>query len=161
MKQLGNTRDTPPIERGGGTDVRRRLGAIGVGRAAVLLIVAILLQAGGNVCLSMSMKQLGSVADMTPAAWVLIARTAVTSPALLIGIACLAGFFILFGYILARVDLSVAVPVISLEVAVNVAAGHWILGEQVSALHWIGTALVTIGVALVGLSARPKLEHHL
>jgi drug/metabolite transporter (DMT)-like permease len=137
------------------------VGAIGPGRAAVLLIVAIALQAGGNVCLSLSMKQLGSIADLTPAAWLLIARTAVTSPTLLVGVACVAGFFFLFGYILARVDLSVAVPAISLEVAVNVAAGHWILGEHVSALHWLGTALVTVGVALVGLSARPKLEHHL
>ncbi len=130
-------------------------------RAAVLLFLAIALQAGGNVCLSMGMKQLGSVADMTPAAWLLIARTALSSPSLLLGIACLAGFFFLFGYVLARIDLSVAVPIISLEVAVNVAAGHWILGEQVSALHWLGTILVTVGVALVGLSTRPKLEHHL
>lgn len=161
MKQHGNTNDSPPAERGGAPKVRRRVGVIGAGRAALLLIVAIALQAGGNVCLSIGMKQLGSVADITPAAWVLIGRTAVTSPMLLIGVACLAGFFFLFGYILARVDLSVAVPVISLEVAVNVAAGHWILGERVSTLHWVGTALVTVGVALVGLSARPKLEHHL
>jgi len=138
-----------------------RRSVMGSGRAAVLLIAAIALQAGGNVCLSMGMKELGSLADMTPGAWALIARTAVTSPTLLTGIACVAGFFFLFGYILARIDLSVAVPVISLEVAVNVAAGHWILGEQVSPLHWFGTALVTAGVALVGLSARPKLEHHL
>ncbi|HTO83257.1 MAG TPA: DMT family transporter [Methylomirabilota bacterium] len=160
MKQHGNAHDNP-ADRTGAVAARMRPGAIGVGRAAILLVVAIALQAGGNVCLSMGMKQLGSVADMTPAAWVLVARTAVTSPTLLVGIGCLAGFFFLFGYILARVDLSVAVPVISLEVAVNVAAGHWILGEQVSALHWLGTALVTVGVALVGLSARPKLEHHL
>jgi drug/metabolite transporter (DMT)-like permease len=134
---------------------------MGAGRAALLLVLAIALQAGGNVCLSMGMKQLGSVAGMTPAAWSLVAWTAVSSPLLLIGVGCLAGFFFLFGYILGRLDLSVAVPVISLEVAVNVAAGHWILGEQVSALRWLGTVLVTMGVALVGLSARPKLEHHL
>ncbi len=143
------------------TKISMRVGVMGIGRAAALLIFAIALQVGGNVYLSMGMKQVGSVADMTPAAWTLVARTAVHSPQLLIGVACLAGFFFLFGYILARIDLSVAVPIISLEVAVNVAAGHWILGEQVSALHWLGTALVTVGVALVGLSARPKLEHHL
>jgi multidrug transporter EmrE-like cation transporter len=159
VKQHGKPRNNPPID--GATEVRMRAGVMGMGRGAVLLVVAIALQAGGNVCLSMGMKQLGSLADMTPAGWSLVARTAVSSPQLLVGVACLAGFFFLFGYILARIDLSVAVPVISLEVAVNVAAGHWILGEQVSALHWAGTVLVTVGVALVGLSARPKLEHHL
>lgn len=138
-----------------------RIGALGAARALILLIVAVGLQAAGNVCLSMGMKQLGSVLQLNPATWRLTAWAAITSPTLIIGVALLAAFFILFGYILARIDLSVAVPFISLEVTVNVAAAHWILAEHVSTLHWIGTVLVTIGVAFVGLSARPKLEHHL
>jgi drug/metabolite transporter (DMT)-like permease len=138
-----------------------RIGDLGVARAAVLLLVAVSLQAAGNVCLSMGMKQLGSVLDVNPATWRLTAWAAVTSPAIVIGVAFLAAFFILFGYILARIDLSIAVPAISLEVTINVAAAHWVLGESVSTVHWIGTALVTIGVAFVGLSAKPKLEHHL
>jgi len=161
VKQHDESGNDPATDPAGAADSRRRTAAMGAGRAAVLLVLAIALQAGGNVCLSMGMKQLGSLADMTPAGWSLLARTAVSSPPLLIGIACLAAFFILFAYILARIDLSVAVPAISLEVAVNVAAGHWILGEHVSPVHWLGTLLVTVGVALVGASARPKLEHHL
>lgn len=138
-----------------------RAGAIGITRAVILLFLAVALQAAGNVCLSLGMKRLGSVVDVAPSAWRAVAGAAVSSPPLLIGVACLTVFFVLFGYLLARLDLSVAVPFISLEVAINVAAGHWILGEPVSVLHWIGTGLVTLGVAFVGLSARPKLEHHL
>lgn len=130
-------------------------------RAAILLLIAVSLQAAGNVYLSMGMKQLGSVLNMNPATWRLTAWAAVTSPAIGIGVALLTAFFVLFGYILARVDLSIAVPAVSLEVTINVAAAHWILAEPVSTVHWIGTALVTIGVAFVGLSARPKLERHL
>ncbi len=138
-----------------------RVGVLGGARAAVLLFVAIVLQAAGNVFLSMGMKHIGSVVGMNPAEWRSVAWTAISSPSLLIGIGLLAAFFILFSYLLARLDLSIAVPVISLEVTVNVAAAHWILAEEVSALHWLGTALVTLGVALVGLSARPRLERHL
>lgn len=138
-----------------------RGGVLGAARAAVLLVIAVSLQAAGNVCLSIGMKQLGSVLQLNPATWRLTAWTAATSPTIVIGVALLAAFFMLFGYILARVDLSIAVPAISLEVTINVAAAHWILAEPVSLVHWIGTALVTIGVALVGLSARPKMEHHL
>ena len=138
-----------------------RVGLISAARAVVLLVIAVALQAAGNVCLSMGMKQLGSVVSANPAVWRAMATTALTSPAILVGVALLAAFFILFGYLLARLDLSVAVPIISLEVLINVAAAHWILGEEVSLVHWIGAALVTLGVALVGLSARPKLERHL
>lgn len=138
-----------------------RFGALGAARAVVLLLVAVILQAAGNVCLSLGMKQLGSVVAATPAAWRGMAWAALSSPPILLGVALLAAFFILFGYLLARLDLSLAVPVISLEVAINVAAGHWILAEQVSLPHWIGTGLVTLGVALVGFSARPKLERNL
>ena len=138
-----------------------RVGLLAPARAAVLLLIAVALQAAGNVCLSMGMKQFGSVIGANPALWRSMAWTAMTSPSILIGVAFLGTFFILFGYLLARLDLSIAVPFISLEVLINVAAAHWILGEEVSVLHWIGAALVTVGVAFVGLSARPKLERHL
>lgn len=138
-----------------------RVGVLSAARAVVLLFIAIALQAAGNVSLSIGMKQLGSVVGASPAMWLPMAWTAVSSPPILIGVALLTAFFILFGYLLARLDLSIAVPVVSLEVIINVAAAHWILAEDVSMVHWIGAALVTVGVALVGLSARPKLEHHL
>lgn len=138
-----------------------RVGLLSAARAIILLVIAITLQAAGNVCLSLGMKQLGSVIVANPAEWPAMAWTAVGSPPILVGVALLTAFFILFGYLLARLDLSIAVPVISLEVLINVAAAHWILGEAVSLAHWGGTGLVTLGVAFVGLSARPKLERHL
>lgn len=138
-----------------------RVGTLSGVRAIILLVIAITLQAAGNVCLSLGMKQLGSVVVANPAEWPAMAWTAVGSPSILVGVALLTAFFILFGYLLARLDLSIAVPVISLEVLINVAAAHWILGEAVSPTHWIGAGLVTLGVAFVGLSARPKLERHL
>lgn len=138
-----------------------RVGALTAAQAVVLLLIAIALQAAGNVCLSIGMKQLGSIIGASPALWRAMAWTAASSPPILVGIALITAFFGLFGYLLARLDLSVAVPAMSLEVIVNVAAAHWILAEEVSTVHWIGAALVTAGVALVGLSARPKLERHL
>ena len=118
-------------------------------RVALLLIVAILLQATGNLCLSLGMKDVAATAAVHP-----ISFGAVASPINVVGILCLIGFFCIFATSLARADLSVVVPIISFEIVLNVALAHLILQEAVSPLRWTGTILVTCGVALVALSAR-------
>ena len=45
-------------------------------------------------------------------------------------------------------------PVVSIEIVVNVALAHLVLGEDISLKRWLGVFLVALGVALVSLSAR-------
>jgi uncharacterized membrane protein len=118
-------------------------------RVALLLIIAILLQATGNLCLSLGMKEVAGTAAVHP-----ISFSAIASPINVVGILFLIGFFCIFATTLARADLSVVVPIISFEIVLNVALAHLILHEAVSPLRWMGTILVTCGVGLVALSAR-------
>jgi drug/metabolite transporter (DMT)-like permease len=123
---------------------------------AVLLAVAILIQAAGNVCLSIGMKGFAVVAASQPDAWGTLALMALTEPMIVIGVLLLLGFFILFATVLAGADLSVAMPIVSFEIVLNVALAYLIIGEEVSPLRWAGTALVAAGVACVALSAGDK-----
>jgi multidrug transporter EmrE-like cation transporter len=123
-------------------------------RAAGFLLIAVVAQAIGNVCLSIGMKSLGALSEAHPGDWTLIGLTALQSPYVVIGVAMLVVFFVLFAHLLSHLDLTIAMPVVSLEVVLNVACGHWLLGETVTPLRWLGAVLVAVGVALVGMSAR-------
>jgi drug/metabolite transporter (DMT)-like permease len=123
-------------------------------RIALLLTVAILIQAAGNVCVSIGMKSLGAMAEVHPGDWSAVAVAGFTDPLLVIGILLLLGFFILFATVLSGADLSVAMPIVSFEIVVNVVLAYLIIGEAVSPLRWAGTGLVAIGVACVAASAR-------
>jgi uncharacterized membrane protein len=132
---------------------RIALGEIGMDdmRLALILVAAILLQAGGNTCLSLGMKHVASLAATHPDEWL----TAVASPLNVTGVLLLIAFFALFTIALARADLSVVVPIISFEIVLNVALAQWLIHEDVSPIRWAGAALVTCGVALVALSSKP------
>lgn len=125
-------------------------------RTAFLVAAAVLLQATGNTCLSRGMKEIGSALRLDPPGlWDGLLR-AVPSPWLWLGILCLLGFVAIFSILLSTTDLSFVLPVLSIEVVVNVAFATWFLGEAVSPRDWLGTGLVAFGVALVATTARPE-----
>jgi drug/metabolite transporter (DMT)-like permease len=123
-------------------------------RLAMLLVLAIVVQAAGNVCLSAGMKEVASFAAVHPAQWQLIALETITQPANVAGALFLLAFSVLFATVLSRSDLSFAMPIVSMEIVINVALAHLVLLERVSPLRWAGVCLVASGVALVSLSAK-------
>ena len=122
-------------------------------RVVFFLILAVVMQAAGNLCLSVGMKQLAALASIHPVHWQAAALAAMAQPLNWLGILFLVGFFVLFATVLSRSDLSFAMPIVSIEIVLNVALAHIILHEDVSPLRWAGVSLVASGVALVSLSA--------
>lgn len=123
-------------------------------RTALLVAVAILLQASGNTCLSRGMKEIGRELRLEPLGLLEALLRAFPNPWIWLGIGCLLGFVTIFSILLSATDLSVVLPALSLEVVVNVAFAGYFLGEAVSPRDWAGTALVALGVALVATSVR-------
>ena len=121
-------------------------------KTILFLAFAVIAQAAGNVCLTLGMHQL-KAAGLGTAHWREIAPDlailALTNPWLWAGAALLILFTVLFTLVLSWTDLSLALPVISVEIVVNVALAGWLLGEVVGARHWLGTLMVAAGVALV------------
>ncbi len=112
--------------------------------------IAVLSQAVGNVLLSASMRSLAGgglpgAADLPG----LLAR-AVQTPTVLLGVAFLIVFFVLLAAALSREDLTLVMPAISLEVVVNVFFAARFLGETVTPQRWAGAAIIAVGIVLVG-----------
>ena len=75
---------------------------------------------------------------------------ALMDPWALAGVLLLAGWMIANLSLLSRADLSYALPVTgSLPYICIALVGHFLLGERVSAFHWLGIGVITAGVVLV------------
>jgi drug/metabolite transporter (DMT)-like permease len=130
-------------------------------KTVLFLAAAVFAQAAGNVCLTLGVRQLTLPAGLNLADWLPVLLAALGNPWLWGGALGLIGFTLLFTLVLSWTDLSLALPVISIEIVVNVGLGAWLLGEPVSSLHWLGTVMVAAGVALVAGTAndrRPAAE---
>src|SRR3954454_12485190 len=123
-------------------------------RTAILLAVALALQALGNVSLSKGMKiiSLSTVSDVGH--WPTLITSAATNPFIWLGMALLLIVVLLLSIVLSWADLSLVLPITSVEIVLNVALAYWLLGEDVTSRQWIGTLIIAIGVALVARSAR-------
>ena len=121
----------------------------------ILLLVAVFVQAAGNAFISLGMKEIGA-ANLGIADWWTVLRMGVTSAWLWAGVVCLLGFVALFAIVLSWADLSFAMPIVSVEVVVNVAVAAAFLDEEVSLARWCGVGLVAAGVALVAGSAKRR-----
>lgn len=128
-------------------------------KTAVVLIVAIISQAIGNVYLTKAMKAVttaGSSDDL-----VSMALRAAGNPTLWLGTALLIVFFALYSAALSWADLSFVLPATAFGYVLNVAAGHYFLNETVSPARWAGSAIITLGVFLVsrsGVRTIPRAE---
>jgi uncharacterized membrane protein len=121
-------------------------------KTAVVLIVAIISQAIGNVFLSKAMKAITmSSAAAGEDVFATAARAAAT-PTLWLGTALLILFFVLYSAALSWADLSFVLPATAFGYVLNVAAGHYFLSESVTPARWAGSVIITLGVFLVSRS---------
>ena len=102
--------------------------------------------------LSVGMKGVGM--HMDPATWPGTIWLAAQRPGIWLGVACMVTFIIMFTMVLSWTDLSLALPLVSVDIVLNVACAHWILDEDVPLSRWAGTALVAVGAGLVASTAR-------
>lgn len=118
-------------------------------KTAFVLLAIIFSNAAGDVLISSGMKQIGEVSTLNPRELLRIALRVLTCRDFILGIACLAVSFFSFLAILAWEEMSFVVPATSLVYVVSILGAKLFLKERVSALRWVGTLLVCLGVALI------------
>jgi len=116
------------------------------------LIVLVLADCAGTLFLSRGMKQVGEVSTMRPQELLRIARRALRNPLLGLGVFCLAISFFMLISLLSWADLSFVLPATALTDAVNMLGTRFILKEKVTAMRWLSTVFICIGVALISLN---------
>ena len=109
----------------------------------------------GEILSAKGMQQVGDVSFRPHALLAAIWRM-IRNPFWIAGVVCMAASLLSFIRVLSYADLSFVVPLTAVSYTTNTLGARFFLGERISKERWLGTLLVTFGVALVSLS--DKLE---
>ena len=121
-------------------------------KTAVVLILAMLAQAGGDVCLSTGMRDLGAASQLGEPAMVALILHSLASPTIWLGMGLLGVFFGLYAAALSWADLSFVLPATAFGYVINVACGYYFLHEAVTPARWVGSLFICLGVFCVSRS---------
>ncbi len=115
-------------------------------RTYSLLAAFVVLRAFGNLALAFGTKHFSESLALNPLSYL----RAMLSPFVATGVAMLILAMLLRMAVLGIADLSFVLPLTAIGYVFAALLGRFILHEQVSPQRWLGTALIFIGVAVVG-----------
>lgn len=117
-----------------------------------LVLTGVLLNAIAQLLLKAGAGTLAGI-ELRPANAVLIAGRLIGSVPILAGLGCYVLSVVLWILALARVEVSVAYPMLSLGYVVNALAAWWLFDENLGGARVAGIAVILVGVWLVARSA--------
>jgi len=115
----------------------------------ISLVLIVLFSSSGNIFLSQGMKQIGAVRVGSAMDLVRLLVRIFTSGWIWMGIAALLLFLACFMVVLSWADYSFVSPASASAYIVVPLVGHFLLGEKVPPLHWVGIMIIGVGVGLV------------
>ena len=115
----------------------------------IFLVLIVLFGSSGNIFLSQGMKQIGAVRIGPAMDLVRLFVRIFTSGWIWMGIAGLLLFLGCFMVVLSWADYSFISPASASSYVVVPLVGHFLLGEKVPPLHWVGIMIICVGVGLV------------
>jgi len=113
------------------------------------LVLIVLFGSSGNIFLSQGMKQIGAVQIRSAMDLVRLSVEIFTNGWIWMGIAALLLFLGCFMVVLSWADYSFVSPASASVYIVVPLVGHFLLGEKVPLLHWVGIMIIGVGVGLV------------
>ena len=117
----------------------------------VVLVLAALCGAIGELFFSYGMRRFGEMDWSNPSRWLDLLLVVPRNPYVLTGVVFASGFFFLYLTALSWVDLSFAMPLTALSFVFAAVMSRFVLGEQVSWHRWVGTIIIVAGVSLVAM----------
>ncbi len=118
-------------------------------KTLLFMTLATIAGVAGDLLLSKGMKDIGDASDLQLKTTVPFILKVMSSPKIWLGTACLAAFFFIWITVLSWAELSFALPLQALTFIITPILAQMYLNEQVCAIRWTGTILISIGVALV------------
>jgi len=119
-----------------------------------LFLLIVSFEVLGNGCLSHGMRLVGSVSLPSPSALCAVGIRVLANPWVIVGVVLLIGYLLSFLAALSRLELSYVLPMTAFGYVLTTFVARWLLGESVSGSRWLGTFIISMGIALVGLSER-------
>jgi drug/metabolite transporter (DMT)-like permease len=132
----------------------------------VVILIATLSAAIGEVLMSYGMKKGGEVDLTAPSQWIGLILSVVRNPYVLIGVVLLAIFFFLYLASLSWADISFVMPLTAMSFIFAALLAKFVLKEDVSWFRWIGTLVIVVGIIIVALDDKQltgerKIAHSL
>ena len=115
----------------------------------ILIALIVLFSSMGNILLSRGMKQIGAVHIASARELVRLFMEIFSSGWIWMGIGSLLLYLVCFMVVLSWADYSYVAPASATVYAVVPLVGHFLLGEKVPPLHWVGILIICLGVGLV------------
>jgi drug/metabolite transporter (DMT)-like permease len=125
-------------------------------RKYLFLLAVAVFASCGDVCLARGMRDFGAV---TAANWHSL-LTALANRWIVGGIALLILFFSAYLTALSWADLTYVLPATALSYVIMAALGKVFLHENVTPSHWLGIALITVGVGVVASGPSHTTQSH-
>jgi multidrug transporter EmrE-like cation transporter len=122
------------------------------GAQLALVLTGVLLNAVAQLLLKAGSGTLAGI-ELRAANALVIAGRLVLNPPIIAGLVCYAISVVVWILALARVEVSVAYPMLSVGYVVNAVAAWWLFGENLSAARVAGIGIILIGVWLVARSS--------
>jgi drug/metabolite transporter (DMT)-like permease len=117
----------------------------------IVIFMATLSAAIGEVLLSYGMRKNGEVDLTVPSQWFDLITSVVRNPYVFAGVVLLAVFFFLYLAALSWGDISYVMPLTAMSFIFVALMAKFALKEDVSVYRWAGTLLIVIGIAFVVL----------
>ena len=116
------------------------------------LMISIMVVFGplGNVLLSMGMKSVGTIAGLNAAGLLQLFARVLGCGTIWLGIASLLTFFVANMLVLTWADYSYVLPASAVGYGTVALLGHFVLGETVTPMRWLGIVVICMGVFVVG-----------
>jgi drug/metabolite transporter (DMT)-like permease len=117
-----------------------------------LALAAPLIGTTGQILLKSSMNRIGKIGPTQLTSPVSLAIRMISDPGLVAAAFLYFAGFVLWLIVLSRLELSKAYPILALSYCLVALASWAIFGEPISPLRWAGTAVICLGVVMIGIS---------
>jgi drug/metabolite transporter (DMT)-like permease len=119
-------------------------------KTSILVALLVVFSSAGNLFFSVGMKRIGALQGWSIGALHSDFVAIFTSAWIWLGIVSMLLYFAALMLVLSWADFTYVLPATASMYAVVALLGHFVLGEPVTRLRWIGVALICLGVLLVG-----------
>jgi drug/metabolite transporter (DMT)-like permease len=119
-------------------------------KTSILVALLVVLSSAGNLFFSIGMKRIGALQGWSITALHSAFAAILTSAWIWLGIVSMLLFLAALMLVLSWADFTYVLPATASMYAVIPLLGHFVLGESVTGLRWVGVALICLGVVFIG-----------
>ena len=124
----------------------------------LVLLIGLVFESTGVVLLKKGMTRIGDMQTVSAAEIGRVIKSGATNPQILLGVFFEALFFGCLLILMSKADISFLWPLTALSFVFATFAAILFLGERVSAIRWVGVALIVLGAAFISYSEHAKPE---